>query len=81
MLSLLAGGPRLLRRQHLRGGRLWEEEMRAGAGGLLRVPAPQEGGQLAPKRRSPTARSRALRPPTSAVRRSLATLALLIASL
>ena len=35
VLSLLAGGPSLLRRQHIRRGRLGEEEVRARAGGLF----------------------------------------------
>ena len=44
VLSLLAGAARMLRRQYQLGGRLGQEEVRAGSRGLLRVPPPQEGG-------------------------------------
>ena len=53
MLSLLAGGPSLLRCQHIRRRRLGEEEVRARPGGLLRVPASQEGGQRFSERSPP----------------------------
>lgn len=48
MLPLLARCSRMLRRQHIGGGRDRQEEVRTGAGGLLRVPTPQERGQLRP---------------------------------
>lgn len=44
MFSLLAGGASLLRCQHEYRGRFREEEVFAGARGLLRVFASQEGG-------------------------------------
>lgn len=45
MLSLLAGGDGLLRCEHLGGGQVWQEEVWPSPRGLLRVPAPQEGGK------------------------------------
>ena len=45
MLSLLAGGPRLLCRQHIVRGRLGQEEVRPHTRGLLRMSTPQEGGE------------------------------------
>lgn len=39
MLPFLARRPGMLRRQHILRGRYWQEEVRPGAGGLLRVSA------------------------------------------
>ena len=44
MLPLLAGVASLLRRQFVDRGRVGQEEVCAGTGGLLRMPAPQERG-------------------------------------
>lgn len=49
MLSLLAGGSRLLCRQHKLGRRFGKEEVRSRTRGLLRVPTPQEGGWFGPR--------------------------------
>jgi hypothetical protein len=46
LLSFLARSSVLLRRQHVRRGRLGQEEVCAGTRGLLRVLTSQEGGQM-----------------------------------